>query len=129
MLREEFAERRRLHSAGGRWSHHGKVTRAMHDTCNCANLVAKKVRGIRDNIGKEMYGAKEWASMQENGSGWLDFLSGNHSRNLHFDAFNRLFTTFMKGLLGEALAEAKMKSGGRLRVEADGESAIRQVHL
>ena len=25
-----------------------KLRGAMHDTCNCANLVAKKVRGIRD---------------------------------------------------------------------------------
>jgi hypothetical protein len=128
MLREELGEMADVFIplvAGG-------VTMAnargvMHDTCNYENLIAKKVRGIRDDVGKEMYGAEEWAAMQESGSGWQDFLCGSHSRNLHFDAFNRLFTTFMKGLLGEAMAVAKMKSGGRLWVEADGESFVRSI--
>jgi hypothetical protein len=104
-----------------------KLRGAMYDTCNCANLVAKKVRGIRDDVGKEMYGAEEWAAMQDSGSGWQDFLCGNHSRNLHFDAFNRSFASFMKGLLGEAMAVAKVKSGGRLRVEPDGEAFVRSI--
>jgi hypothetical protein len=29
---------------------------AMHDTCNCANLIAQKVRIVRDDAGKDMYG-------------------------------------------------------------------------
>jgi hypothetical protein len=74
-----------------------------------------------------MYGAEEWAAMQDSGSGWQDFLCGNHSRNLHFDAFNRSFVTFMKGLLGEAMAVAKVKSGGRLRFEPDGEAFVRSI--
>jgi hypothetical protein len=77
-----------------------KLRGAMHDTCNCANLVALKVRGIRDDAGKDIYGEEEWVAMQETGCGWQDFLCGNHSRNLHFDAYNRSFTTFMKELLG-----------------------------
>ena len=128
MLREELGEKADAFIplvAGGVTM--AKLRGAMHDTCNCANLVANKVRGIRDEIGKEMYGAAEWAAMQETGSGWQDYLCGNHSRNLHFDAFNRLFTTLMKGMLGEAMAVAKMKSGGRLRVEADGESFVRSI--
>ncbi len=51
----------------------------------------KKVRIVRDDAGKEMFGQEEWAFMQDNGSGWQDFLCGNHSRNLHFDAFNRQY--------------------------------------
>jgi hypothetical protein len=97
-----------------------KLRGAMHDTCNCANLVAKKVRGIRDDAGKAMYGVEEWAAMQQTGCGWQDFLCGNHSRNLHFDAFNRAFTSYMKQLMGEGMAVAKMRSGGRLRVEPEG---------
>jgi hypothetical protein len=81
-----------------------KLRGAMHDTCNCANLVAKKVRGIRNDIGKAMYGVEEWAAMQQTGFGWQDFLCGNHSRNLHFDAFNRAFIAYMKQLMGEGMA-------------------------
>ena len=33
-----------------------KLRGAMHDTCNCANLIAKKVRIVRDDARKEMYG-------------------------------------------------------------------------
>jgi hypothetical protein len=42
---------------------------AMHDTCNCANLIANKVRIIRDDAGKTMYGVEEWTAMQEHGHG------------------------------------------------------------
>ncbi len=100
---------------------------ATHDTCNAANLVAKKVRGIRDDIGKEMYGDDEWAVMQTNGSGWQDFLSANHSRNLHFDAFARRFRGYVVDLFGDSLSGAKARGGGRLRIEPDGESIIRSI--
>ena len=104
-----------------------KLRGAMHDTCNAANLVAKKVRAIRDNVGKELHGEEEWAAMQEHGSGWQDFLCANHSRNLHFDAFSRGYTSYVKDVLGAGLAEAKARSGGRLRIEADGESFVRSI--
>jgi hypothetical protein len=104
-----------------------KLRGAMHDTCNCANLIAKKVRIIRDDAGKQMYGEEEWASMQQNGSGWQDFLCGNHSRNLHFDAFNRRYTQYIKALLGEDMGRAHLKGGGRLRIEPDGVSFVRAI--
>jgi hypothetical protein len=65
--------------------------------------------------------------MQEHGSGWQDFLCANHSRNLHFDAFSRGYTSYVKDVLGAGLAEAKARSGGRLRIEADGESFVRSI--
>jgi hypothetical protein len=65
--------------------------------------------------------------MQETGCMWQDFLCGNHSRNLHFDAFNRSFTMFLKELLGEGMAVAELRSGGRLRVEPDGEAFVRSM--
>jgi hypothetical protein len=74
-----------------------------------------------------MYGQEEWAAMQESGSGWQDFLCGNHSRNLHFDAFNRHYTQYIKGLLGEDMGRASLKGGGRLRIEPDGESFVRAI--
>ena len=131
-----------------------KLRGVMHDTCNTANLVAKKIQVLRDDVGQNMYGVEEWKAMQEEGSGWQDFLCGNHSRNLHFDAFNRRFTQFTKSELGEGMAHCKVtilpppslhhdpkpcrtpkpshehpkvRSGGRLRVEPDGESFIRSI--
>ncbi len=79
-----------------------KLRGAMHDTCNSANLIGKKVRRIRDTVGQDMYGAEEWAAMQECGKGWQDFLCANHSRNLHFDAFARLFTAYTKDKMAKA---------------------------
>ena len=104
-----------------------KLRGAMHDSCNCANLIAKKVRLLRDDAGKDMYGQEEWAAMEANGSGWQDFLCGNHSRNLHFDAFNRKYTQYIKGILGEDMGRANLRSGGRLRIEPDGESFVRAI--
>ena len=128
MLREELAEEADtfvpLVQGGVTMA---KLRGAMHDTCNCANLVAKKVRGIRNVAGQDLYGVEEWAAMQKSGSGWQDFLCGNHSRNLHFDAFNRAFTTYAKELLGEGMAVARLRSGGRLRGELDGEAFVRSI--
>ena len=104
-----------------------KLRGSMHDTCNCANLVAKKVLVLRNDAGKEMYGAEEWQKMQEDGHGWQDYLCANHSRNLHFDAFSRRFTDWVKRALGNGLSVAKEKSGGRLRVEPDGEAFVRSI--
>ena len=94
---------------------HGGVTLAklrgvMHDTCNTANLIATKVRVVRDDVGKNMFGVEEWEAMQQEGYGWQDFLCGNHSRNLHFDAMSRRFTTYVKAELGEGLAVCKVRA-------------------
>ncbi len=104
-----------------------KLRGVMHDTCNSANLIAKKVCRIRDTVGQDMYGAEEWGKMQEYGKGWQDFLCGNHSRNLHFDAFARLFTGHTKEKMGEGMVAAKLRSGGRLRIEPDGESLVDSI--
>jgi hypothetical protein len=90
------------------WVTLAKLRGVMHDTCNTANLVAKKVKVLRDNSGKKFYGVEEWKAMRQDGSGWQDFLCGNHSRNLHFDAFNRRFTSFTKSELGEGIAQCKV---------------------
>ena len=86
-----------------------KLRGVMHDTCNTANLIATKVRVVRDNVGKNMFGEDEWQAMQEHGYGWQDFLCGNHSRNLHFDAMSRRFTAYVKAELGEGMAVCKVQ--------------------
>ncbi len=40
---------------------------------------------------------------EQNDIAWVDFPCGNHSRNLHFDAYNRNFATYIKEKLGPAL--------------------------
>jgi hypothetical protein len=104
-----------------------KLRGAMHDTCNTANLVAKKVLAVWNDAGKDMYGAEEWERIQAHGHGWQDFLYANQSRNLHFDAFSRGFKRYIKELFGNSLSVAKEKSRGRLRVEPDGESFVRSI--
>ena len=74
-----------------------KLCGVMHDTCNSANAIARRVRVLRDQSGSELYGEEEWRRMLgEHEREWLDFLCGNHSRNLHFDAFLRLFEAYIK---------------------------------
>ena len=74
-----------------------KLCGVMHDTCNSANKIARTVRVLRDESGTELYGEEEWRRMLgDHEREWLDFLCGNHSRNLHFDAFLRLFQAYIK---------------------------------
>ena len=104
-----------------------KLRGVMHDTCNSANLIAKKGRIIWDEVGEEMYGKKEWLNMQELGSGWQDFLCANHSKNLHFDAFSRGYSGCVKEKLGDGLVAARLRCGDRLHIEPDGEAFIRFI--
>jgi hypothetical protein len=62
------------------------------------------VKVLRDDSGKALYGEDEWKAMEEqNDIAWADFPCANHARNLHFDAFNRNFASFVKETLGPAL--------------------------
>jgi hypothetical protein len=73
-----------------------KLQGVMHDTCSVANAIARRMKVLRDDSGKDLYGVEEWKSMEEYDVGWQDFLCGNHSRNLHFDAYNRDFAAYIK---------------------------------
>jgi hypothetical protein len=74
-----------------------KLCGVMHDTCHAANAIARTVRVLRDDSGRALYGAEEWGRMiGDHEREWLDFLCGNHSRNLHFDAYLRLFASYIK---------------------------------
>ncbi len=68
----------------------------MHDTCNCANVIARRVRVLRNDSGKDLYGEEEWKRMAKEEHAWRDYFCGNHSRNLQFDAFGRLYEAYIK---------------------------------
>jgi hypothetical protein len=104
-----------------------KLGEVMHDTCNCANAIAKRARVLRNDSGKDLYGAEEWKRMSKEEHAWCDYFCANHSRNLHFDAFGRLYEAYIKRQLGPALEAARVKSGGRVRVEASGEALLRTI--
>ncbi len=73
-----------------------KLCGVMHNTCHAANAIARTVRVLRDESGRALYGAEEWGRMiGDHEREWLDFLCGNHSRNLHFDAYLRLFASYI----------------------------------
>ena len=104
-----------------------KLGGVMHDTCNCANAIARKVRVLRNDSGKELYGDEEWKRMAKEEHAWCDYFCGNHSRNVHFDAFSRLYEAYIKRKLGVGLEAARLKSGGRVRVEASGDALLRTI--
>ncbi len=104
-----------------------KLGGVMHDTCNCANAIAKRMRVLRNDSGKDLYGEEEWKRMSKEEHSWCDYFCANHSHNLHFDAFGRLYEAYIKRQLGPALEAARVKSGGRVRVEASGEALLRTI--
>ena len=105
-----------------------KLGGVMHDTCNCANAIARRVRVLRDNSEKDLYGEVEWQRKSEEEHAWCDYFCGNHSRNLQFDAFGRLlYEAYIKRQLGAGLEAARLKSGGRVRVEPSGEAMLRTI--
>jgi hypothetical protein len=74
-----------------------KLCGVMHDTCNSANSIARAVRVLRDDSGRDLYSEAEWQLMlQDHEREWVDFLCGNHSRNLHIDAYARNFESYVK---------------------------------
>ncbi len=94
-----------------------KLGGVMHDTCNCANAIARRVRVLRDESGKDLYGEEKWKRLSKEEHVWCDYFCGNHSRNVQFDAFSRLYESYIKRKLGAGLEAARLKSGGRVRVE------------
>ncbi len=80
--------------------------------CVCCGMTAD---------GKDLYGEEEWKRMSKREHVWCDYFCANDSRNLHFDAFGRLYEAYIKRQLGPALEAARVKSGGRVWVEASGE--------
>ena len=63
----------------------------MHDTCNCANLVATLMVELRDRKCSEHYGADVWGLASSQTKACFNFLCGNHTRNLPIVRYNKVF--------------------------------------
>jgi hypothetical protein len=50
-----------------------KLQGVMHDTCNMANAIARRVKAIRDDSGKDLYGVEVWHAMEDDSVGWQSF--------------------------------------------------------
>ncbi len=74
-----------------------------------------KVLSDDTSSGEILHGALDaWNAMDAGDDKlWLDYLCGNHSRNLPIDAFNKIFEDYVKKSLGSDINVAKQK-GGRL---------------
>jgi hypothetical protein len=73
---------------------------------------------LREDSGKDLYGAEEWKVMKEqNDIAWVNFPCGNHSRNLHFDAYNRNFATLIKERLQSSRVKKYNHTKGRTWLE------------
>ena len=70
--------------------HLSKIYGVMHDTCNCANLVATLMVELRDRKSSEHYGANVWNNADKKTKACFNFLCGNHTRNLPVVRFNKV---------------------------------------
>ncbi len=69
-----------------------KLQGVMHDTCNTANKTVRLAKILRDTSGQLFFGYDNWELLAEDDKPWLDFLCGNHTRNLPMDEFNKVAT-------------------------------------
>jgi hypothetical protein len=67
-----------------------KLYGVMHDTCNCANLVATLMVELRDRKCSEHYGVYVWALASAQTKACFSFLCGNHTRNLPIVRYNKV---------------------------------------
>jgi hypothetical protein len=73
------------------------------------------------------YGEEDWDALPDNEKPWLDYLCGNHSRNLSLDEWNREYESYIKEELGDAILEVQKAGGGRTRVEGSGILLLRAM--
>lgn len=104
-----------------------KIGSTMHDSCNLANALPPLLKAMVESSGKAHFGEEGWAGREEKRKIWLDYLCGNHTRNLPIDAFNRLFDKYLKSLLGDHFTAAIAASGGKARLETDGRQLLRAI--
>ena len=75
--------------------------------------------------GISFFGEDGWAALPEHYRKILYDLCANHTRNLHIDAANRLYSLWLKEQLGENIVAAVEASGGKARLETDGPALLR----
>ena len=103
-----------------------KIAATMHDTCNLANAIPRRLKIMRDRSGRAVFGDKAWEDKPLSDKAFLDFLCGNHTRNLPVDAMVRLFDKYLKENLSDEFAAATAAQGN-CRLEMDGVSFLRSI--
>ncbi len=76
----------------------------MHDTCNCANLVATLMVELRDRKSCDHYGDNVWMQADKKTKACFNFLCGNHTRNLPVVRFNKVPNPTLTLTLTQTLA-------------------------
>ena len=100
----------------------------MHDTCNCANLVAsREVAFLKEESGLRFFGRETWKKKSDDETKMTDNLCGNHTRGLPIDAANRLFEKWLSQDLGNDFLKAASNVGGRNRLEKSGPALLRSI--
>ena len=67
-----------------------KIYGVMHDTCKCANKVAKLMMELRNRKCVEQHGDETWNQAEQKVKACFNFLCGNHTRNLPVVRFNKV---------------------------------------
>ena len=62
-----------------------KLYGVMHDTCNCANLVATLIMDLQQRKKREYFSDDVWELASPESRAIFNFLCGNHTRNLPID--------------------------------------------
>jgi hypothetical protein len=88
-----------------------KIYGVMHDTCNCANKVAKLMIELRNRKCSEQVGANVWSEADKRIKACFDFLCGNHTRNLPVVRFNKEYDKWLYAQLGGQIWVAKQAAG------------------
>ena len=75
----------------------------------------------------EFFGAEVWAARPAEQRCALDFLCGNHTRNLPPNAFNELFESWLNEELGDSFEMCTTASGLNSRLEKSGTALLRSM--
>ena len=89
----------------------------MHDTCNAANAAAREIARRKTISGQDYFTPDVWNSMGPDIQTTLDFLCGNHTRQLPVAAYIRLVDKWLGEVLGEKMSLIKQQVNPRLRLE------------
>ena len=95
--------------------------------CNTANATARKISDLVETKGVEFFGAEVWAARPAEQRCALDFLCGNHTRNLPPNAFNELFELWLNEELGDSFEMCTNASGLNSRLEKSGTALLRSM--
>ena len=128
-LRQELGEEEkadRLVPLNGGGVAMAKIWSTIHDTCNLANAIPRRLKVMKEASGREVFGDEAWDARALADKAFLDFLCGNHTRNLPVDAFTRLFAKYLQDNLSEEFATAAA-SQVNSRLEMDGVGFLRSI--